>query len=298
MTSPAHRQMRFATLLRESGRTFITLGILVLLFAGYQNWVTDTTQHRSQSALQKEVTKVITGKPVTSVFGPNTPLPTSKDPGVGHWLGMLSIPTISLNQVIVDGTDKSQLQLGPGHYIGTAMPGEVGNVGIAGHRTTWGRPFRNLDKLHKGDQIFISTPRAAVMYHVVWIKVVSPTDMSVIAPTTTPSLTLTTCNPPYSAASRLIVRAELGAVGKIHTETPTWTVTEMQSSKLLKNQEHYPKWPVLLYGILLVLILVLGERRRRRTSRPVVAIIATLIFALPVTFLWFNAIAHILPAGI
>ena len=291
------RQRYSAVLLREAGRTLISLGILVLLFAGYQNWVTDTTQHRSQSALDKEVAKVITGKPVTSVIGPNTPLPTSKDPGVGHWLGVLSIPTISLSQVIVDGTDKSQLQLGPGHYIGTAMPGEAGNVAIAGHRTTWGRPFRNLDKLHKGDQIFITTPRAAIMYRVVWIKIVSPNDTGVVAPTTTPSLTLTTCNPPYSAASRLVVRAELGAVGKIHTNTPTWTVTEKQSSSLLKDQGHYPKWPVLLYGLLLALILILGELRRRG-SRPVVATVATLLLALPVTLLWFNAIAHVLPAGI
>jgi hypothetical protein len=89
----------------------------------------------------------------------------------------------------------------------------------------------------------------------------------------------------------------LGAVGKIHSDTPTWTVTEKQSSPLLKNQEHYPKWPVLLYGLLLTLILILGELRRRR-SRPVVATVATLVLALPVTLLWFNAIAHVLPAGI
>jgi len=292
------RHVRFANVLRETGRTLITLGILVLLFAGYQNWITDTTQHRSQSALQQEVTKVITGKPVTSVVGPKTPLSTTKDPGVGHWLGLITIPTIGLNQVIVNGTDKTQLQLGPGHYIGTAMPGEAGNVAIAGHRTTWGRPFRNLDKLHKGDQIFITTPRAAIMYRVVWIKIVSPNDTGVVAPTTTPSLTLTTCNPPYSAASRLVVRAELGAVGKIHTNTPTWTVTEKQSSTLLKDQGHYPKWPVLLYGLLLALILIVGERRRRQTSQSGLVIVTTLILALPVTLLWFNAIAHVLPAGI
>ncbi len=297
MSAPM-REPRVAQVLRETGRTFIALGVLVLLFAGYQNWITDTTQHRSQSALQREVTKVITGKPVTSVVGPNTPLPTSKDPGVGHWLGVISIPTISLSQVIVDGTDKSQLQLGPGHYIGTAMPGEAGNVGIAGHRTTWGRPFRNLDKLRKGDHIFITTPRAAVLYRVVWIRIVSPNDTSVVAPTSTPSLTLTTCNPPYSAASRLVVRAELGAVGKIHTNTPISTVTTKQSSPLLKNQEHYPKWPVLIYGLLLALILITGELRRRRSSRQVVATVATLVLALPVTLLWFNAIAHVLPAGI
>lgn len=274
------------------------MGLLVLLFAGYQNWVTDTTQHRSQSALQKEVTRIITGKPVTSVVGPNTPLPTSEDPGVGHWLGLMSIPKIALSQVIVNGTTKSQLQLGPGRYIGTAMPGEAGNFAIAGHRTTWGRPFRNLDKLQQGDRIFITTPRASMMYRVVWIKVVNPTDLTVIAPTPIPSLTLTTCNPPYSAATRLVVRAELGAVGQIQTNVPTWTVIEKQSSELLRNQDHFSKWPVILYGLLLGLILIVGERRRRRTSRRVVVISATLTLALPVMLLWFNAIAHVLPAGI
>ena len=296
--SRSSRQVRFANILRETGRTLITLGILVLLFAGYQNWITDTTQHRSQSALQQEVTKVITGKPVTSVVGPKTPLSSTKDPGVGHWLGLITIPTIGLNQVIVNGTDKSQLQLGPGHYIGTAMPGEAGNVGIAGHRTTWGRPFRNLDKLHEGDRIFITTPRAAVMYRIVWIKIVQPDDVSVVAPTSVPSLTLTTCNPPYSAATRLVVRAELGAVGEIHTETPTWTVTEKQSSPLLEAHGDYPKWPVLLYGLLLALILIMGERLRRRTTRPVVATLLVLLLVLSITLLWFNAIAHVLPAGI
>jgi hypothetical protein len=122
--------------------------------------------------------------------------------------------------------------------------------------------------------------------------------MSVVAPTATPSLTLTTCNPPYSAATRLVVRAELGAVGKIQTNTPTWTVTEKQSSPILKAQEHYPKWPVFLYGLVLALILFIGERQRRRSARSAVVAVAVLILALPVTLLWFNAIAHVLPAGI
>jgi hypothetical protein len=75
-------------------------------------------------------------------------------------------------------------------------------------------------------------------------------------------------------------------------------VTEKQSSPLLQAQGNYPKWPVPLYGLLLALILIIGERLRRRSTRPVVVTLAALLLALPVTLLWFNAIAHVLPAGI
>ncbi len=65
---------------------------------------------------------------------------------------MIQIPKIGLNQVVVEGTGEDDLSKGPGHYLGTPLPGEEGNVGIAGHRTTWGRPFYNLDSARRGRQ--------------------------------------------------------------------------------------------------------------------------------------------------
>jgi sortase A len=285
--------------IRETGRTFITLGVLVLLFAGYQNWVTDSTQQSSQVTLTKEVTKVIALPDTTKVIGPATPLSTSPDPGMGHWIGVIQIPKINVKQVIVDGTDKAQLQLGPGHYIGSAMPGERGNVAIAGHRTTWGRPFRNLDKLRMGDEIIITTPRASSMYRIIWTKIVSPDDVSVLKQTPEATLTLTTCNPPYSAVSRFVVRAVLAAVGTTQTEHHSTTIKDQKSVTLAK-QERYPTWPSYVYGLILALLLIIGERTRRRYRwrGQTVTVVVTLIVATPITLLWFNGIAHVLPAGI
>lgn len=286
-------------MIRETGRSFIALGILVLLFAGYQNWITDSTQRDSQITLTKEVTKVISLPDTTKVVGPATPLATSPDPGVGHWLGVIQIPKLNVKQVIVDGTDKAQLQLGPGHYIGSAMPGERGNVAIAGHRTTWGRPFRNLDKLRMGDEIIITTPRASSMYRIIWTKVVSPDDVSVLKQTSDATLTLTTCNPPYSAVSRLVVRAVLAAVGTTQTVHHTTTIKEQRSVTLAK-QERYPTWPSYIYGLILALVLIIGERTRRKFKwrGQIATVLITLVAATPITLLWFNGIAHVLPAGI
>lgn len=287
---------RSAEWLRSTGQALIASGILVLLFAGYQNWVTDAVQQHSQSKLFKVVRHTLPAGATNRVIGPPTPLPTTADPGVGHWLGVIEIPAIDLKQVIVDGTDKSQLQLGPGHYIGSSMPGEAGNVAIAGHRTTWGHPFRHLDLLKPGNQIVITTPRAAVLYKVIWKKVVQPTDLSVVAPTSVNVLTLTTCNPPYSAATRLVVRAQLVAVGKLRpgSQNQPWS----EKIPILTAQEHYPMWPTYVFGGLLALILVLAERWRRVSSRGWLVVLGTLVVVAPVVVVWFNAISHVLPAGI
>jgi len=287
---------RSAEWLRSTGQALIAAGLLVLLFAGYQNWVTDAVQQNSQSKLLTIVHHTLPPGATNRVIGPATPLPTTTDPGVGHWLGVISIPAIDLKQVIVDGTDKSQLQLGPGHYIGTALPGEAGNVGIAGHRTTWGHPFRHLDLLKPGNQIIITTPRAAVLYKVLWKKVVDPTDLSVVAPSTENLLTLTTCNPPYSAATRLVVRAQLVAVGKERpgSQNQPWA----DKTTILTEQEHYPMWPTYVFGGLLALLLVLAERWRRISARPWLVVVGALVVVTPVVLVWFNAISHVLPAGI
>jgi sortase A len=88
------------------------------------------------------------------------------------------------------------------------LPCEAGNVAIAGHRTTYGKPFANLDKLQAGDTIELDTPVGGCVYHVSQAPfVVLPTDVSVLATTTVRSLTLTTCNPRGSAAQRLVVKA-------------------------------------------------------------------------------------------
>lgn len=126
----------------------------------------------------------------------------------GDSLTRIKIPALGLDTVVVEGTTPSALRAGAGHYPQTPLPCEGGNVSIAGHRTTYGRPFGNVDQLKPGDTIELTTPIGGCVYQVAKAPfVVAPTDMSVIDPTGERSLTLTTCHPKGSAAQRLIVRA-------------------------------------------------------------------------------------------
>jgi sortase A len=136
---------------------------------------------------------------------------TSQGPqSLGSVLAHLVIPAIGVNDYVVEGVGSSELAEGPGHYPGTAAIGGNGNVAIAGHRTTHTAPFYYLNELVPGDLIYLTNlADRTFTYRVTSQFVVTPSDVAVLNPTRAPSLTLTTCNPPYSAAQRLIVRASL-----------------------------------------------------------------------------------------
>lgn len=119
----------------------------------------------------------------------------------------LKIPNLKQTYDVYDGADRDTLMRGPAHIRGTAYPGEPGNVCISGHRVTYGGPFRHIDKLKAGDRLLIQYKGKVYEYQVVWIKRVRPDENWVLTPTTVPSLTLTTCDPPFSARYRLVVRA-------------------------------------------------------------------------------------------
>jgi len=134
----------------------------------------------------------------------------SGDTPEGNALTRIVIPGIHVDTVVVEGTGASALRAGAGHYPNTPLPGEEGNVAIAGHRTTYGKPFANLDHLAVGDQIVLETPIGRHVYRVARAPfVVSNTDYSVISQTPGHTLTLTTCHPKGSARQRLVVRAEM-----------------------------------------------------------------------------------------
>jgi sortase A len=136
--------------------------------------------------------------------------------GIGDGLTLLRIPKLGLKVLVVQGTTPAALRAGAGHYLGTPLPGEAGNVGIAGHRTTFGRPFNRLDEMRPGDVVTLETPFAIYTYKAVAPFaghsnpfVVSPKDFSVVSQGTGHLLTLTTCNPKGSARQRLILRLSL-----------------------------------------------------------------------------------------
>jgi len=126
----------------------------------------------------------------------------------GDSLTRIKIPALGVDTVVVEGITPSALRAGAGHYPQTPLPCEGGNVSIAGHRTTYGRPFGNVDQLKPGDTIELTTPIGGCVYQVARDPfVVPPTELGVIEPTGERSLTLTTCHPKGSAAQRLIIRA-------------------------------------------------------------------------------------------
>lgn len=135
----------------------------------------------------------------------------NRDVGVGDSLTRIQIPRIGVDVVVVEGTTASALKAGAGHYPSTPLPCEVGNVAIAGHRTTYGRPFHDLDQLEPGDRIILETPVGECTYELDFEPfIVAPNQVGVVANTPEEArLTLTTCHPKGSARQRLIATAKM-----------------------------------------------------------------------------------------
>jgi sortase A len=128
----------------------------------------------------------------------------------GDALGRIEAPGMDgLNMVFVQGTDEASLELGPGHYPETAMPGQGRTIGIAGHRTTYLAPFRHIDSLQPGDKITLKMPYGTFVYGVQKSEIVDPSDVGIIHDTGYERLVLSACNPLYSASQRYIVYARL-----------------------------------------------------------------------------------------
>jgi sortase A len=127
----------------------------------------------------------------------------------GSWLARLDAPSVRLSTTVLEGSDDGTLRRAAGHIEDTAFPGQVGNVGIAGHRDTVFRPIRNI---HVGDPLLLTTTDRVFRYRISSTMVVNPTDVQVLDPTERPTLTLVTCYPftfVGHAPQRFIVRAEM-----------------------------------------------------------------------------------------
>jgi sortase A len=127
----------------------------------------------------------------------------------GRPLGRIRIPRLGLSKVIVQGTGPADLKKGPGHYPSTPLPGAPGTVGVAGHRTTYGAPFRTIDKLRPGDRITMEMPYGTFTYRVERTRIVDPSATEVVRRVKHDRLVLTACHPLYSAAQRIVVFAKL-----------------------------------------------------------------------------------------
>ena len=132
-----------------------------------------------------------------------------RKPLPGDAIGRISLPTLDRSHLVVEGTETGDLRKGPGHYSDTPMPGERGTIGIAGHRTTYGAPFRTIDRLKPGDPAVVDMTYGRFTYQVEKTRIVDPAEVSVKRPVSHERLILSACHPLYSAAQRIVVFARL-----------------------------------------------------------------------------------------
>ncbi|HZQ92112.1 MAG TPA: class D sortase [Terriglobales bacterium] len=172
----------------------MTIGVMLLLYVAAQYGIMLREQHRLAREWQEQQ---------QSSAATSTAMP------VARALTRLSIPKINLDAVVVDGTSRKQLLIGPGHVSSTAWPGEPGNAVITAHRDTF---FRHIYELDRGDVIELRRGGNTYKYAVTGKRVVDPDDVSVLKPTRDPELTLITCYPTYyigPAPERLVVHSRL-----------------------------------------------------------------------------------------
>ena len=146
----------------------------------------------------------------------------------GRAVGRIALPSLERRYTVVHGTDRATLRKGPGHYPDTPLPGEGGTVGIAGHRTTYGAPFRTIDDLERGDPVVVTMPYATLIYEVERTRIVAPDALWVKRPVGYDRVILTACHPLYSAAKRIVVFARLSNVrlpvdGAAAVSTDDWS---------------------------------------------------------------------------
>lgn len=208
-----------------AGELLVTLGGLVLLFLVWQLWWTDVESDREHAATVSTLARSFASGEAVPV-----PAPSASDgagagaasPGAGldgDAFAIVRVPRFGADYArpLVEGTSADELARGLGHYVGTAGPGEVGNFAIAGHRTTFGKPLAEIDRLQRGDRVVVETSAGWTVYAVTTHDIVRPAQSEVIAPVpgdraATPTravLTLTACHPRFSAEFRWVTHADL-----------------------------------------------------------------------------------------
>lgn len=309
------------------GRTFIGAGVLVFLFVGYQLWGTGLTEAREQNRLQAEAEQAFADVNITSptdTTAPaepgetpqNTAAPAPPPAPAGSAVAIMRIPKIGLEKAIVAGVAVDDLKKGPGHYPTTPLPGQPGNSAIAGHRTTYGAPFEDIDKLGAGDVIEVTTRQGTFRYVFRDQKIVDPTNVSVLNPTDENILTLTTCHPKFSAAKRMIVTATLDTnpapaappaeeaptttAPPADGETPATTAApEVAQPDLVQaglSGEAVSKTPVAVWAAITFLVGLAIALLARLFNRWVVYGLGSPVFLI-VLFIFFENFSRLLPAN-
>lgn len=234
-------------MLTKTAIALVSCGALLLGFVGYQLWGTGIQHSRAQSSLESNFKELLidatptienqnpasggSGKVIVSNISERREIAADVEfqltdsvidalpllyRGDGEAIARIQIQRIGLNEIVVEGTKVEDLKKGPGHFSTTPFPGQPGNVSLAGHRTTYGAPFADIQKLQVGDEIIVTTIQGKFTYLVEAIgedgeafRIVDPSQIEVVDYQGGNHLTLTSCHPRFSADERIIVRAVL-----------------------------------------------------------------------------------------
>jgi sortase A len=323
------------------GQGLIALGVLLLLFVGYQLWGTGLQYSHAQSSLRSEFEDVAAGAttttattaPASTTVAPTTTTaPVAEttttslaEPDVveGDVLARLDIPRLDETTYVIAGVSVADLRKGPGHFPDTALPGQLGNAVIAGHRTTYGAPFARINELQPGDQVVLTTRSGQRYVYTVSGApfVVAPTGVDVLADTPgQATLTLISCHPKYTARNRIVVPATLDPVvspppaprtapyaadvpappDDDTTATTTPTAAEVARPTVLTSgwfTDGGAWWGVVLWGVALAAVTVgawwIGRRSHRWIG--VLAMIGPFLIFL---YFFFENVNRLLPANL
>lgn len=278
---------------------------MILLFVAYQLWGTGIAEARRQERLRSDFLDALaTPTAADAQDGPVEP-PAPPPPLPGDAVALLRIPKIGVEKAVVEGVGVEALKSGPGHYPSTPLPGQPGNAAIAGHRTTYGAPFFRTDELEAGDVIEVTTRQGEFTYRVREKKIVLPTQNEVLAPTADNLLTLTTCNPKYSAAERLIIISELvdtpAAPSSLPQSATGTQLSEASPAEALDDPslsgDPAARTPALLWGLATAIVGIATWALSRRWGRLPAYSMGTPVFLL-LLFTFFENFARLLPANV
>ena len=293
LAPPSPRTRIWLGTLDVVGRALIALGVLLLAFVAYQLWGTGIAESRAQDTLATEFESVVQ----------NTPTQTTT-PLYGDVISQIQIPRIDVDKFVVAGVDAKSLQKGPGLFPGSPLAGQLGNVAITGHRTTYGAPFSRINEMTIGDEIIVTTSDGEFTYIVnAEPFIVAPTQIEV-AQTTDPNsaiLTLISCHPKWTSEQRIVVTADL--VTDVPPAPPTEFVAQTGDyvPELLNEGWFHDAaaWPwVLLWFFVLLGLYVAAIATTRRGVRAYFSYPVMGVVMLPVLFIFFEQLSRLLPTNL
>ena len=297
------RRHRINTVLDIVGKSLISAGLLLLLFVAYQLWGTGLAEHQAQNKLQSQFAAATTVPASSASTIAPTTTTLAPAPKTGDVIAEFIIDKIGVDKFVVAGVGYKELEKGPGLFTGSPLPGQLGNVAIAGHRTTYGAPFDKLNELATGDRIVMKTSHATFTYIVSGApKIVKASDVDVIRTVdrTRAMLTLITCHPKWTSKNRLVVTAEL-----LPTITPQTATVFVESEKaadavLTEGWFHDPSaWPIVILLIaLLAGIALFANRLARQKWRAVIVYPIAAVVFLPTLFVFFAYLTRLLPTNL